>query len=140
MRPSSLIFLCRAVGLAVLILLVPSALTAAGGSKVTLNSDLVLVVNGEKVFPIGFTMPPPLVRAYQVIKEEDPNHPVVIIHAPRGRVESLKKYNGTADILGADIYLISYPPGDHSLLTNRNISLVGDHTRIMMDVAEGKKP
>src|SRR5438128_500355 len=239
MRPSSLIFLCRAVGLAVLILLVPSPLAAATGNKVTINSDLVLVVNGEKVFPIGFTMPPPpdgktpegknaiqelgeagatflrtggrwteenlereqryldaaaryglhclpflrefasvssdadeaklrqmikrfkdhpglgawkgtdepewgkhpiapLVRAYQVIKEEDPNHPVVIIHAPRGTVESLKKYNGTADILGADIYPISYPPGSHSLLTSRNISLVGDHTGIMTEVAAAK--
>src|SRR5207245_680835 len=28
----------------------------------------------------------PLIRAYQVIKEADPNHPVVIIHAPRGTV------------------------------------------------------
>jgi hypothetical protein len=83
---------------------------------------------------------PPLVRAYRVIKETDPNHPVVIIQAPRGTVESLREYNVTGDILGADIYPISYPPGIHSLLTNRTISLVGDHTRIMMDAAGGKLP
>ncbi len=83
---------------------------------------------------------PPLVRAYQVIKEVDPNHPVVIIHAPRGTVDSLRRYNVTGDILGADIYPISYPPGVHSLLTNRNISLVGDHTRILMEVAQGRLP
>jgi hypothetical protein len=83
---------------------------------------------------------PPLMRTYQVIKEVDPNHPVVFIHAPRGTVESLRRYNVACDIVGADIYPISYPPGIHSLLTNRNISLVGDYTRTMMEVAEGKKP
>jgi hypothetical protein len=83
---------------------------------------------------------PPLVRAYQVIKEADPNHPVVIIHAPRGTVESLRRYNVAGDIVGADIYPISYPPGIHSLLTNRDISLVGDYSRTMMEVAEGKMP
>ena len=221
-----------------------SATLTAAPSRVAINSDRVLVINGEKVFPIGFTTPPPphgktsdgkngigelaaagatflrtgapeegwndatlqrerkyldaaaryrlhcmpylredacliseareaqlrkilnrfkdhpglgawkgddepewaktplqpLTRAYQVIKEADPNHPVVLIHAPRGTVESLRKYNVVGDIVGADIYPISYPPGIHSLLTNRNISLVGDYTRIMMEVAEGNMP
>ena len=82
----------------------------------------------------------PLTRAYRVIKEVDPKHPVVIIHAPRGTVESLRPYNSIADVLGADIYPVGVPPGAHSLLPNKNISLVGDHTRIMIDVAEGKMP
>lgn len=82
----------------------------------------------------------PLTRAYRVIKEVDPKHPVVIIHAPRGTVESLRRYNSIGDILGADIYPVGVPPGAHSLLPNKNISLVGDHTRIMMDVADGKLP
>lgn len=217
---------------------------ASAASHVTINSDLVLVVDGRKVFPIGFTTPPPpdgmtpdgrngiaelaaagatfmrtgagpagwndaafereqryldaaaryglyclpylredaslvteareaqlreilrrfkdhpglggwkgedepewgkvplapLLEAKRVIKEMDPNHPIVIIEAPRGTVESLRRYNVTGDILGMDIYPISYPPGIHSLLTNRDISLVGDHTRIMMEVAGGKLP
>jgi hypothetical protein len=79
-------------------------------------------------------------RAYQIIKEEDPNHPIVIIHAPRGTPESLRRYNVVGDIIGTDIYPISYPPGSHSTLTNKNISLVGDHTKIMMEVAQGKMP
>ena len=82
----------------------------------------------------------PLVRAYQIIKEVDPNHPVVIIHAPRGTVDSLRKYNVTGDIIGTDIYPIGYPPGGHSVLSNKTLSLVGDHTKIMMDVAGGTKP
>lgn len=82
----------------------------------------------------------PLLRAREIIRTADPNHPVVIIQAPRGTVESMRPYNPAGDILGADIYPVSYPPGIHSLLPNREISLVGDHTRIMMDVAAGKQP
>jgi hypothetical protein len=230
--------------LAITLLATIPATAPAAGSKSGINSDRVLVINGQKVFSIGFTMPPPpdgktpagkngiaeladagatflrtgareegwndagfrreqqyldaaerygmhcmpflredanltsdareaqlrkilnrfkdhpglgawkgedepewgkvplpgLGQARQVIRELDPNHPVVIIHAPRGTVESLRPYNAIGDILGADIYPISYPPGIHSLLTNRSLSLVGDHTRIMMETAGGKLP
>ena len=223
-------------------LLVSTSLAAP--SRVTINSDQVLVINGQKVFPIGFTMPPPpdgktpagkngiaeladagatfmrtgaladgwneaalereqkymdaaarygmhclpflrenscvitdareaqlreivnrfkdhpglgawkgedepewgkvpippLLKARDLIRELDPNHPIVNIQAPRGTIESLRKYNECGDILGADIYPISYPPGIHSLLTNSTISMVGDYTRRMMEVADGKMP
>lgn len=82
----------------------------------------------------------PLIRAREIVAQIDPNHPLVIIHAPRGTVESLRRYNVTGDILGMDIYPIGYPPGTHSLLPNRTISLVGDHTRIIAEAAEGKLP
>src|ERR1039457_2937222 len=36
-----------------------SATLTAASSRVAINSDRVLVINGEKVFPIGFTTPPP---------------------------------------------------------------------------------
>ncbi len=84
---------------------------------------------------------PGLQNAYRIIKETDPNHPVWIVDAPRGSLDTLRVYdNNTRDITGVDIYPISYPPGTHSLLPNKEISLVGDHAQIMMDVAEGKKP
>jgi hypothetical protein len=85
---------------------------------------------------------PPLERAYQVIKELDPNHPLAIIQAPRGTIENLRKYNPVSDITGADIYPVGYPPGKHSqfVKTNAEISMTGDYTRRMMEVAEGKKP
>lgn len=82
----------------------------------------------------------PLVRAREIIRELDPNHPLVIIQAPRGTVETLRPYNAAADIIGADIYPIGYPPGAHSLLTNKSLNLVGDYTRTMMTVAEGRMP
>ena len=82
----------------------------------------------------------PLVRAKEIIHELDPHHPVAVTHAPRGTVESLRRYNVTADITGADIYPIGYPPGAHSLETNKEISMVGDYTRRMVEVAEGRRP
>jgi hypothetical protein len=83
---------------------------------------------------------PPLVGAREIIRELDTNHPIAVTHAPRGTVESLRRYNVTADITGADIYPIGYPPGGHSLETNKEISMVGDYTRRMMEVAHGKMP
>lgn len=90
----------------------------------------------------GKHLVPPLERAYQIVKELDPNHPLVIIQAPRGTIESLKRYNPVSDITGLDIYPIGYPPGIHSqfVKTNSEISMVGDYTRWMMEVAERKKP
>ncbi len=232
--------------LALLLLALREATGSAAPTKVTINADLVLEVNGQRVFPIGFTLPPPmdgktpegkdalqeladagglfmrtgpsggdwteetvqlqglwldaaakrglycwpflrelaslkpedtrreallrdvvtrfknhpgllawkgvdepewgqhpippLLRARAIIRDLDPNHPLTLIQAPRGTVASLRPYNPTGDILGTDIYPISYPPGTHSLLTNKTLSLVGDHTRIMMEVTDGKMP
>ena len=97
--------------------------------------------------------PEPMERAYRIIKENDPNHPVWICQAPRGSVASMKRYDHCGDATGGDIYPISYPPGLHVLPTakdvppqlasNSDISLAGDFTRMMMEVAEnprGTKP
>jgi hypothetical protein len=81
----------------------------------------------------------PLRRAHEFIRKLDPNHPIFIVQAPRGTVESMKAYDATLDITGADVYPISYPPGTHSLLPNKSISMVGDYTRRMREVG-GDKP
>jgi len=51
-------WVCRSfIGLILCIFtLIPDALLA---NKAVINSDLVLVIDGRKVFPIGFTLPPP---------------------------------------------------------------------------------
>jgi hypothetical protein len=77
---------------------------------------------------------------YQVIKANDLDHPVWIVQAPRGTVADLQPYNVGLDILGIDIYPISYPPGVHSIATNKEISMVGDFTDIAFQTATGKKP
>ena len=79
-----------------------------------------------------------LVRAYQKLKALDPDHPVVITQAPLGTVASLTPYRPAFDITGADIYPVSYPPGVHSDLPNKDISVVGDITRKMVTAAGGK--
>ncbi len=82
-----------------------------------------------------------LVRAYKIIHEEDPNHRIWIVHAPRGTVEELRAYNATFDIGGVDIYPVKDPPGVHLAATdkNREISAVGDFTQKMMRVTQGRK-
>src|SRR5204863_3628824 len=80
-----------------------------------------------------------LKRGYDVIRQEDINHPVVQTHAPRGTVQDLQPYNAAADILALDIYPIGYPPGTHSLLPNKEISMVGDWAQFLSQVANGQK-
>jgi len=80
-----------------------------------------------------------LQRGYDVIKQEDTNHPIVQTHAPRGTIQDLQPYNVAADILALDIYPVGYPPGANSLLTNKEISMVGDWTDFLGQVANGQK-
>jgi hypothetical protein len=82
---------------------------------------------------------PGMERCYQIVKEIDPHHPIVLIQAPRGTMESLRRYNHVADIVGTDIYPIGYPPGAHSGMDNREMSMVGDYTRRMVELAGGEK-
>lgn len=84
----------------------------------------------------------PLLHAYQIIHELDPDHPVSINHAPRGTMESLRRYNVACDLTGADIYPIGFPMGLHGggVFTNLEISVAGDVTRYFVTMAEGRKP
>jgi hypothetical protein len=79
-----------------------------------------------------------MVRAYQIIRELDPNHPVGLTQAPRGTIDDLRPYTPAADILLLDIYPVGYPPGMHSLGPNKEISMVGDYTRFIRQAAAGK--
>src|SRR5580704_11793542 len=82
-----------------------------------------------------------LARTRDIVRELDQGrHPLVIMQAPRGTVQSLRAYDAACDITGMDIYPVSYPPGKHSELSNKEISMVGDYTKMMMEVTEGKMP
>jgi hypothetical protein len=80
-----------------------------------------------------------LARARTKLRTVDVDHPVVIIQAPRGTVASLTPYRPVFDITGADIYPVAYPPGQHSDVPNKDISVVGDVTKKMLQAA-GAKP
>ncbi len=84
--------------------------------------------------PVG-----PLHEAYELIHRLDPNHPVWFCHAPRGTLETLRPYNAACDVLSTDIYPVSEPPGKHSLEANKGLSMVGDYTKRMVTLADGKK-
>ena len=87
----------------------------------------------------GTKSPDKLALPYKMIHELDPNHPVVIIQAPRGTVKELAPYRPYLDITGVDVFPISYPPGGHlDKWPNHEISSVGDWTRILMEAAGGK--
>ena len=77
---------------------------------------------------------------YDMIHKLDPNHPVWLTQAPRGTVKNLRAYNPVYDVGAIDIYPIGYPPGTHSLLPNKDISMVGDYARELESITEGKKP
>ena len=87
---------------------------------------------------------PPMLRAYRLIKRLDPVHPVILTHAPRNTTPELRAYNPTCDVTGLDIYPVSVPMGKHSQphgrFQNDQISAVGDYTKWMVELAEGKKP
>jgi hypothetical protein len=83
--------------------------------------------------------PAGLVRGYQRVRQLDPNHPLVITHAPGSPAAQLTPYRPACDITGADIYPVSYPPGVHSGTANRDLSVVGDVTKTLRTAA-GPKP
>ena len=82
--------------------------------------------------------PAGLTRALKRIKALDPEHPMVVIQAPRGPVSQLAGYRPCFDITGVDIFPVSYPPGLHSDNGNADISVVGDMTDKMKEASGGK--
>jgi hypothetical protein len=74
-----------------------------------------------------------------IIRKNDPKHPIWLVQAPRGTVASMKRYVPGWDVGGIDIYPVSYPPGVHTVGKNKELSMVGDFTRMMKEVA-GEKP
>ncbi len=83
--------------------------------------------------------PQQVAHVAKLLHELDPDHPIWLVQAPRGTVASLKRYDAGWDVGGIDIYPVSYPPGVHSEKQNKELSMVGDFTRLMKQVA-GDKP
>ncbi len=85
------------------------------------------------------------VAVYGHLRVVDPNHPVVIIEAPRGpgptpqspntrlTAAAVQPYAAACDVHGVDIYPVSVPPGAHAggPPVNTDISVVGDLTTMI---------
>ncbi len=80
-----------------------------------------------------------LARGHRAVHALDPDHPLVVIQAPRGTVKGLVSYRPAFEITGVDIYPIGYPPGAHTDQKNKDISVVGDVARWIKQAA-GSKP
>jgi hypothetical protein len=78
-------------------------------------------------------------KAYDLVKQLDAGHPLVVTHEPISSAASLKPYAAACDITGADIFPVSYPPGTHAQTANRDVSVVGDITKKLKQVA-GARP
>jgi hypothetical protein len=89
--------------------------------------------------PAHSVPPANLARGHRKVNALDPDHPLVIVQAPRGSVEGLVPYRPAFDIAGVDIYPVSYPPGVHSDQKNKDVSVVGDMTQWIRKAA-GTKP
>jgi hypothetical protein len=100
----------------------------------------------------GRLPPAGCVAAYQRLHALDPNHPVVIIEAPRGpapgsgtndtrlTAAAIQPYAAACDVHGVDIYPVSVPPGLHAgtAPVNTDISVVGDMTAIVAQATQRK--
>ncbi len=81
-----------------------------------------------------------LLDGYNVIKQEDTNHPVVQTHAPRGTVSDLQPYNVAADILALDNYpVVASGSASNPPITNTQISQMGDWTEELAQIAGPQK-
>jgi hypothetical protein len=87
----------------------------------------------------GKRPPSSIAVTYKLVHELDPDHPVLVLQAPRGTAAENAAYDPYLDITGMDIFPVSYPPGKHvSTWPNKEISEVGDWTKIIVAAAHGK--
>jgi hypothetical protein len=103
------------------------------------NSPAVLFWKGEDEPQWSHFATEDLRIYYETIHELDPNHPIWITQAPRGTVEQLRPYSQFFDIGAIDVYPVGYPPGEHSGIANKSLSVVGDYTRIIADATDHQK-
>jgi hypothetical protein len=98
----------------------------------------------------GHVSPKGLVAVHDRVRSLDPKHPLAIIEAPRNpsttpggkdrvlTAAALRPYAAACDIHGVDIYPVSIPPAKHAGRANKDISVVGDVTRIVAEASPGK--
>ncbi|KAA3618899.1 MAG: hypothetical protein DWQ05_05890 [Calditrichaeota bacterium] len=92
--------------------------------------------------------PAALIRTYNLVKKEDPDHLIYMNHAPVNLVSTLQDYNAAADILACDVYPViphgirpSYALFDDGLqgdLLNTSLSQVGEYADKMKRVSADK--
>ena len=95
-------------------------------------------------------LPNALIETYQLIKQKDPDHPIITNHGPVNLISTLQKYNSSTDIVACDVYPVIphgikpsyalYPDGLQGDLLNPYISQVGEYADKMKKVVNNSKP
>lgn len=112
-----------------------------------------VVVNGIKSHPAlfayalsdepawsGFSLQAFAANA-RMVRENDPNHPLYVNHAPRNTIAELRRFNQYTDIGGSDIYPVWKGGLDnHSDLPNKTLGVVGDETIKNLAALDPPKP
>jgi hypothetical protein len=88
----------------------------------------------------GKIPPQDLSTYYDAVHSLDTHHPIWITQAPRGTVADWKPYSQYFDVGAVDIYPVSYPPGTHSGIANKDLSVVGDYARMIREATNNRKP
>jgi len=87
----------------------------------------------------GSRPPALLAEPYKIVHALDPNHPMLVLEAPRGTAAENAAYDPYLDVTGMDVFPIGYPPGGHvPTWPNKQMSMVGDWTKIIVQAARGK--
>ena len=90
--------------------------------------------------PIPASEPPEhMLASYRLLKELDPDHLVWLNHRTLG-LRWWTRYRDACDVSGLDVYPIAVPMGLGSHMGNKEISCVGDYTRLISEAMGGKKP
>jgi hypothetical protein len=64
---------------------------------------------------------------------------MIVLQAPRGTAAENATYDPYLDVTGMDVFPIGYPPGGHvPKWPNKEISMVGDWTKICVEAAKGQ--
>jgi len=94
--------------------------------------------------------PEKMQKAFDVIKNTDKTHAIITNHAPTNLISTIKKYNGSTDLVAVDVYPVIpcgikpsyalFPDGLQGDLLNPYISQVGEYIDQMKTVVDDSKP
>ena len=94
--------------------------------------------------------PQKMQKAFDVIKNTDKSHAIITNHAPTNLISTMKKYNGSTDLVAVDVYPVVphgikpsyalFPDGLQGDLLNPYISQVGEYIDKMKTVVNDSKP
>lgn len=103
-------------------------------SKNDINYDISATFRKGKEMALG------LKNGYDFVKTLDPNHPILMTHAPRNLIGQLASFSKAADIIACDVYPVpEYSPYvKGSDVKDQSLSAVGVYTKRMQQAAPGK--